>query len=380
MQPLCCLTPTLPPELWQIAIALMLTTVLVILIAYRTAPRIRLAFIAASLILGLFAVLKIEPLATLVSGSLRSINGQSTSLASALDLRWLGFSYVAFRLVHALRDRMTGRLSDYTLAEFVIYIIFFPSLTAGPIDRIQRFIQDLRKPFHLDGETILKGGSRVMRGIFSKYVLADSLAIIALNDMNAAQTSSPGWLWILLYAYALRIYFDFSGYTDIAIGMGNWLGFNLPENFNRPYLKPNLTQFWNSWHITLAQWFRAYYFNPLTRSLRTSPRQIPMPLIILIGQTSTMLLIGLWHGVSWNFAIWGLWHGIGLFIHNRWSEFIRPRFNANHTNTWLVRSLDIISVFLTFNYVALGWVWFALLQPNQSWLILLRMLGFEGGS
>jgi len=96
-------------------------------------------------------------------------------------------------------------------------------------------------------------------GLFKKFALADSLALIALNAVNAGQVKSSGWMWLILYAYAFQIYFDFSGYTDIAIGMGRWLGIRLPENFAHPYLKPNLTLFWNSWHITLAQWFRAYF-------------------------------------------------------------------------------------------------------------------------
>jgi D-alanyl-lipoteichoic acid acyltransferase DltB (MBOAT superfamily) len=139
-------------------------------------------------------------------------------------------------------------------------------------------------------------------------------------------------------------------------------------------------QFWNSWHITLAQWFRAYYFNPLTRALRTSPRQIPMPWIIFFGQVSTMLLLGLWHGITWNFAIWGAWHGIGLFIHNRWSELIRSRQTALEESPWLKKMLEVSGVVLTFNYVALGWVWFALSQPVLSWQVLLNLFSFTGGS
>ena len=252
---------------------------------------------SATLIVGLFVILKSETLAELVSVGLRSINSQSSSLASATDIKWLGFSYVAFRLLHTLRDRLSGRLPDLTLNEYVTYIIFFPAYTAGPIDRVQRFVQDLRQPILPNLDTTLNGGKRILLGIFSKFVLADVFALFALNNVNTDQVNSAGWLWVLLYAYALRIFFDFAGYTNIAIGMGQLLGIQLPENFDRPYLKQNLTLFWNSWHITLAQWFRAYFFNPLTRSLRSSPRNIPLPMIIFIGQLSTFILIGLmaWH-------------------------------------------------------------------------------------
>ena len=173
-------------------------------------------------------------------------------------------------------------------------------------------------------------------------------------------------MWISLYAYSLRIYFDFSGYTDVALGLGRILGINLPENFSAPYLKTNLTEFWNSWHITLAQWFRAYFFNPITRFLRKNPGVLPVWLIILIGQISTMLLIGLWHGITWNFTLWGLWHGIGLFIHNRWSGWLRNRGVILQNNQSSSRSLKFLGWLLTFHYVTLGWVWFALPEVHLS--------------
>jgi alginate O-acetyltransferase complex protein AlgI len=153
------------------------------------------------------------------------------------------------------------------------------------------------------------------------------------------------------------------------------MGFNLPENFDRPYLKQNLTQFWNSWHITLAQWFRAYFFNPLTRRLRTISKPPALWLIILIGQLSTMLLIGLWHGVTMNFALWGLWHGAGLFLHNRWNEYIQPRFAIWETKPILHYGIISLGAFLTFQYVSLGWVWFALSSPQSSWLVINRLFG-----
>lgn len=375
ISPLCCLTPTRPPDMLQVLFALLLVFALVMLIIRFLPGKTMQATALVWLILVIFIIFKTEVLGGWLSAGLRGLTGQSTTLASALDLRWLGFSYVAFRLVHTLRDRIAGRLSAYSLAEFIIFIIFFPTFNAGPIDRIQRFSQDLRKPFALDPAAVMRSSQRILVGIFNKFVLADSLVLIALNDVNAAQTISHGWLWILLYAYTFRIYFDFAGYTDIAIGMGGLLGIQLPENFTRPYWKSNLTQFWNSWHITLAQWFRAYYFNPLTRALRTSRLSIPMGVIIFTGQVSTMLLIGLWHGVTWNFAIWGLWHGLGLFVHNRWSEFVRVRLPSLEDRPRLKQLFSISGVLITFHYVALGWVWFALTQPGLSWQVLLQMFG-----
>jgi alginate O-acetyltransferase complex protein AlgI len=375
--PICCLTPTIPPALYQILLAVGFSALLTFGIARFLPGKISPINGFIIFILALFVVMKTEPLSKATSILLRSWIGQPGKMASALDLRWLGFSYVAFRLIHTLRDRLAGRLPEYSLQEYLIYIIFFPTFTAGPIDRIQRFVKDLRQPFAISASDIFDGGKRIILGIFNKFVLADSLALIALNETNAIQTHSSGWLWVLLYAYAFRIYLDFSGYTDIAIGLGRLMGIRLPENFEQPYRKPNLTVFWNSWHITLAQWFRAYYFNPLTRAMRSGKRKIPMPAIIFTGQLSTMLLIGLWHGVTWNFAAWGLWHGLGLFIHNRWVEAMRVRLVGLDERPRLKRGLELVGVLLTFHYVTLGWVWFALPSPALSWQVFLKLFGLS---
>ena len=243
-------------------------------------------------------------------------------------------------------------------------------------------MKDYRNPAAPQLVDVLEGGRRIITGVFKKFVLADLLAIVALNGANALQTQSTLWMWVLVYAYALRIYFDFSGYTDVAIGLGRCFGIKLPENFERPYLKSNLTQFWNSWHITLAQWFRAYFFNPVTRALRT--RKLPggkaftPSAIIFIGQTGTMLLIGLWHGITWNFVAWGLWHAIGLFAHNRWTDYTRKRAaqtEAAPAAPRRQRAMDIIGVVLTFHYVALGWVWFALPNMELSLAVFRKLIG-----
>ena len=329
-------------------------------------------------ILLIFIVLKMPSLAQWASGMLRGWSGQSRDLASALDLRWLGFSYIAFRLLHTLRDRQSGRLPAMALDEYFIYMLFFPAVSAGPIDRSERFVRDLRQPFIPSAEALGGASRRLVIGLFKKFVLADLLALIALNGTNAAQLTSTGWAWILIYAYALQIFFDFSGYTDIAIGMGMLMGVKLPENFNAPYLKPNLTQFWNNWHMTLTQWFRAYFFNPFTRALRSAKKPIPVWLVILLTQVSTMLLIGLWHGITINFVLWGLWHGVGLFIQNRWSDWTRPLSARIQEKPGLNRLVTIFTTLLTFQFVALGWVWFALPSVQNSLGVFARLFGVGG--
>jgi alginate O-acetyltransferase complex protein AlgI len=157
--------------------------------------------------------------------------------------------------------------------------------------------------------------------------------------------------------------------------MGLLAGIRLPENFASPYLKPNLTQFWNSWHMSLTQWFRAYFFNPLVRGFRSARKPPPAWIIIAIAQFGTMTLIGLWHGISWNFVLWGLWHAAGLFIHNRWSEATRTRAAAWAVTPARKALLNVTGVLVTFHYVALGWVFFALTTPAQSWAFFLKLFG-----
>jgi D-alanyl-lipoteichoic acid acyltransferase DltB (MBOAT superfamily) len=311
----------------------------------------------------------------MLSQRLRTLTGQSTEFASSLDLGWLGFSYIAFRLLHTLRDTALGKMPSVSLREYVSYALFFPTLTAGPIDRVERFQKDLEQHKPLNTEASFEAGQRILVGVFKKFVLADTFALFALNSTNALQTKSGFWLWLMLYAYALRLYLDFSGYTDIAIGIGQLVGVKLPENFNRPYFKPSITAFWNSWHITLAGWFRSYFFNPLTRALRRMEIEIPAAVIILIAQVSTMALIGLWHGVAWNFLLWGVWHGAGLFLHNRWVNLQRTRPELVPAGLLSGRVGRTLSVLLTFQFVVVGWIWFVIPDVSQAWATFIRLFG-----
>lgn len=372
--PVCCLTPSRPPGLLSIGLALGVVAV-VTLPAVRLPDARWLAILLGALLVGVLLLLKTEAFAQAVSVGLRRLTGQSISRASPLDLRWLGISYLAFRLLHVVLDRLYDRLPPLSLQEFVNYVVFFPTLTAGPIDRAERFVKDLREPYRLAAPGAYEGGRRVILGLFKKFALADTLALVALTETNAVQAGSAGWMWVLLYGYALRLYFDFAGLSDIAIGLGRLMGVRLPENFDRPYLKPNLTVFWNSWHMTLAQWFRAYFFNPVTRALRASPRAIPVALIIAVGQLGTMILLGLWHGVTWNFVIWGVWHGVGLFVHNRWTNLMRVRMRKLEGVPALKSAVSIASVLLTFHFVALGWVWFALPGVSLSLDVFRALFG-----
>jgi alginate O-acetyltransferase complex protein AlgI len=382
LEPACCITASRPPTMIQVTI-ITLSLIILFAIVFHFSPSHKgVTIFLGILILSIFILLKTEIFSFYLSKTLRMVTSQDQTLANALDIRWIGFSYLAFRLLHYLRDHQAGKIPSHSLNDFVAYALFFPAYTAGPIERFPRFLENIHKTtedksirWHLSSEDFSQGSIRIVVGIFKKFVLADTLAIISLNSQNADQINSTFWAWLILYAYAFRIYFDFSGYTDIALGMARYMSIHLPENFTAPYMKTNLTTFWNSWHITLAQWFRAYVFNPLTRSMRTAKIHFPTWLIIISAQLCTMILIGLWHGVTINFAVWGLWHAIGLFVHNRWSDWRKSHPFSWENNTWVKYSLTFSSWFITFNYVVLGWVWFALPNPQLTWRVFGKLFG-----
>jgi alginate O-acetyltransferase complex protein AlgI len=366
------LTAAAPPQFFQYFVFIVIIGIMIFAIAWIS--HYYSWAISGTIILLIFMliVLKTPTLSLQTSIFFRILANRSVENASFTDLRWLGFSYIVFRLIHVLRDKQMARLPELSLPEFATSVVFFPSLAAGPIDRAERFAQDLQKDFALSQDETLLAGQRIFLGLFKKFVIADALALLALNDTLATQVRTTGWMWIIVYAYAFQIYFDFSGYTDIAIGIARLVGIKLPENFAAPYTKPNLTQFWNNWHMTLTQWFRSYFFNPFNRWIRGF-KNIPAWIMILIGQVATMLLIGLWHGITLNFVLWGLWHGLGLFLQNRWSDFVRRRFPDLSQNSPLQPALQIGGILLTFHFVALGWVFFALSEPSLAWLVFRKL-------
>ncbi len=361
-----------PRPQWIVVLFVILLAFAFLIAQFKQFPPIVLVLAAITLIL-LFIFIKVPSLLSLLFEMISALRAKEGS--GSISLAWLGFSYVAFRLLHTILDRKAGRLPSVPLVDYVNYVIFFPAFTAGPIDRLERFSRDLNNPVPLDAAGWLDAGTRFFLGLFKKFVIADALAWIALNDKFAQQINSSAWMWLLLYSYSLRIYFDFSGYTDIAIGLGRLVGVRLPENFASPYLKPNLTQFWNSWHMTLTQWFRSYFFNPLTRAMRSSKQSLSPYLIILFVQVSTMVLIGLWHGVTLGFVLWGLWHGMGLFIQNRWSDYMKDHVPAWGKTFTGKRVLRAAGIFLTFNFVSLGWLFFSLSTPAKVWSVVAILFG-----
>ncbi len=218
----------------------------------------------------------------------------------------LGISFYTFQILSYVLDVYNGKTKvQRNLLHLATYIVLFPQLVAGPIVRYD----DIREELQQRRETLTEftdGAKRFAIGLGKKVILANSMASIADPIFDAAVTPA-GTAWLAAAAYTLQIYFDFSGYSDMAIGMGKFFGFHFSENFNYPYIARSITDFWRRWHISLSTWFRDYVYIPLGGNRCSTGRNILNLLVV-------WMLTGLWHGASWNFVIWGMYYGVLLLL------------------------------------------------------------------
>ncbi|PZR56400.1 MAG: MBOAT family protein [Candidatus Meridianibacter frigidus] len=260
----------------------------------------------------------------------------------------LAVSFFTFEFVHVLVDVYLGKLKRVTLRDFWVFTLFFPTMVAGPIKRYQNFVPQIPRTTNLGSLNHLvfaAGVFRIILGLAKKSIIADSMNPL----IQPLLTPGPlyGW-WDYVtgtLAYTAKIYFDFTGYSDIAIGCAALLGFQILENFDRPYWSQNISIFWRRWHMSLSSWIRDYIFIPLGGSHRGKVGTVA-------NLTVVMALAGLWHGAAWHFVVWGLWHGAGLAAHRVWQLSIAKRLPV-------LGALAPLSIVGTFAFVALGWVLFA---------------------
>jgi alginate O-acetyltransferase complex protein AlgI len=276
--------------------------------------------------------------------------GASASIPLLDVLAPLGISFYTFEAISYVVDVYRGRVrAERNLANFVLFILFFPHLIAGPIVRGRDFLPQVRRHKRWDWLRVQLGVRFFLMGLFKKWVIADRMAQFA--DPVFAQPNGYGAVvtWMAVIAYALQIYGDFSGYTDMAIGCAHLLGFRLAKNFDMPYLARNVSEFWRRWHISLSSWLRDYLFIPLGGSRGGAWRTCLNLLVV-------MALGGLWHGASWTFVAWGVLHGLLLIGHRLFQGFCerRPRWDAA-LRSWPGSAARMLSTFLC---VSLCWVFF----------------------
>jgi alginate O-acetyltransferase complex protein AlgI len=265
----------------------------------------------------------------------------------------LGLSFYSFRLISYMIDVYRGRQTpEVHPGKFALYISFFPTLVAGPIERANHFLPKINQLI-TDVQTRLPTGLLLITwGFFKKLVIADRLALIVNNVYNSPTEFSGIPLIIATNFYAIQIYCDFSGYTDIAIGTAKILGYDLTENFRQPYFSKSISEFWRRWHITLSNWFRDYVFFPLERKRHRNINPAQYLNILLI-----FLLTGMWHGSTVNFIIWGLLQGIFIILPMLTAN-VKEKLIPNQQpirSSWITEGLRIL---FTFQLISFSWIFF----------------------
>jgi len=275
----------------------------------------------------------------------------------------IGISFFTFRMVSYLIDVYYQRIpAEKHLGIYALYVSFFPQLLAGPIDRAARLIPQFKTPVYFDWERIVSGFRLIVWGLFKKMVIADRFILFVSNVFHNPEDQGLQLIFAA-YFYAFQIYCDFSGYSDIAVGISRILGFESMKNFDFPYFSKSITEFWSRWHISLSSWLRDYLFLPIAYATMRKIKGEKLLAVktetwgYFVGIFITMLLGGLWHGASWTFVIWGGLYGIyQMFAYA--SKRLRKKIVKKTGLQRLPWLHSALSVFITFNLVSFAWIFF----------------------
>jgi alginate O-acetyltransferase complex protein AlgI len=278
----------------------------------------------------------------------------------------VGISFYTFQSMSYVIDVYRRQMAPAdSLLNYASYVSFFPQLVAGPIERATHLLPQIQKPRRMQKDLCLEGVYLVFWGLFKKMFIADNLAKI-VNPVFQGHGAENGILVLLaVYAFAFQIYCDFSGYSDIARGLGKLMGFDIMINFNLPYFSTNPAEFWRRWHISLSTWLRDYIYIPLGGNQKGS-------LLTYRNLALTMLLGGLWHGAKWTFVVWGAYHGLLLILHRLAGPLLeslpKPR------GAFFQKVVFPLKVFSFFHLVCLGWLFFRAESFSQAQKMLSAIL------
>jgi alginate O-acetyltransferase complex protein AlgI len=335
-------------------------------IAWTSRPAVRRLFVLVSVVIdvGCLLVFKYFNFFSASAAELLSKLGRPTSPFVLRLVLPLGLSFITFRSLGYVIDVYRGTTKPTRRPlEYFTFVAFFPTLIAGPIVRAGDLLPQFSEPPTLTSEQGGRAIFLIMVGMIKKIAIADFLANNLVDRVfDQPQLYSSLETLAAIYGYALQIYCDFSGYTDIAIGSALLLGFKLPENFNSPYRAIDLRDFWRRWHITLSKWLFDYVYVSIG-GLRQRRFNLYRNLML------TFLIGGLWHGAAWTFVVWGLMHGFGLSVNHAW-EALRKRLKLKPRRVWWSNALSIL---LTFNFVCLTWVVFRAESLPHAWEVLRRL-------
>ena len=280
----------------------------------------------------------------------------------------VGISFFTFQAMSYLIDIQRKKIETYnSLVETALYISFFPQLVAGPIIRSTVFFPQLNSPKKLSNGDITFGVNCFLIGYVYKAIFADKLAPFVDQVFSQPEIYQPQVIWFGLIGFSGQIYFDFAGYSLMAIGIARLLGYIFPENFNHPYCSLSLIEFWKRWHISLSEWFRDYVYIPLGGNKKGAKRRA-------VNLLLTMTLCGLWHGAGWNFIFWGVTHGIGAMINHWWRNFYINKYRG--LRTWILIPI-CLSWLLTQLFVLISWVPFRTESLSDLVLVFQKMFGLS---
>jgi alginate O-acetyltransferase complex protein AlgI len=293
----------------------------------------------------------------------------ANALLMGLDIRFpnlnillpIGISFIIFEVMSYTIDiyRRENK-STKNFFDLALLVAFFPHLIAGPILKPKDFLPQLEKAIVIRLPNLVLGAQLFLVGLVKKIMVADRLALFIEPVFRNPAAYDSVTVWLAVLAYALQIYCDFSGYSDMAIGSAKMMGFDIPMNFNFPYISRNITEFWRRWHISLSSWLRDYLYISLGGNRNGQVRTyINLMLVMLLG--------GLWHGASWNFVVWGGLHGIGLAVHRAFSQKVKTKSSP---------ILAALSWLVTFVFVCTAWVFFRSPDFATSWLVIQKMYAF----
>lgn len=276
----------------------------------------------------------------------------------------VGLSFYTLQNISYLVDTSKGLLApEKNLGIFAVYVAFFPKILAGPIERGKKLLPQLAAPENITSEDIHTGTRLILFGLFKKLVIADRL-LVFVNELFTHPGEYQGAILLAgIFFLSFQIYLDFSGYTNIALGIAKLLGINLTENFNRPYFSNNIVEFWNRWHISFSSWLRDYIFYPTRRFFLKKTGKSLGFFSLVVPPVLAMLLSGLWHGSGWTFVVWGMYHAFFYTL-------VILRKNKSMQSEQKPRLvIQIINILVNFIVLSIGWVFFKADSINTALII-----------
>jgi alginate O-acetyltransferase complex protein AlgI len=304
----------------------------------------------------------------------------------------LGISFITFQKIAFLIDVQAGRVKSFSFREYCTFVLFFPQLIAGPIVHYREMMpQFATATCRFDKENFAVGLTLLIFGLFKKGVLADNIAplITPIYEHSASAGQTPFLLaWMAAVGFTLQIYFDFSGYTDMALGLARFFGIKLPPNFNSPLKASSIVDFWLRWHMTLTRFLTAYIYNPLVLWLTRrravkgrpgfgvrNPTLGAFVSLLIVPLITTMFISGLWHGAGYGFIIWGLLHGVFLTINHAWRAFVAHRWRNRASYDHIMKPAGFV---LTFVSVIAAMVFFRAQTVSSALDVAKGLFGLNG--